>query len=342
MQFLSFSIRMTQIYYVQNFFTFGSTKTFQTCQTCKPTQNELVLLPKLPNMFCGAVLIIFHQYDQNFFTFGSTKTSKLVKVANQPKMSWFCPQNPRTWFIVQFLLFSISTAHKYFGQNFVTFGNTKTFQTFKPTKNEFILTPKTPENDLLCSSYRFSSVQAKNISLKTLSLLVVPKLPKLANHPKMSWFCPQNPRTWFVVQFILFSINSAQKYFGQNFVTFGSSKTSQTCQPTQTELVLPPKPPEHDLQCSSYRFSLVRPKNISVKTLSLLIVAKLSKLANQPKMSRFCPQNPPNMICCVVLIVFSWVQPKYILVKTLSLLVIPKLSKLAKLTNQPKMSWFCH
>jgi len=128
-------------------------------------------------------------FGQNFVTFGLPKTSQTFKPTQNELV---LPPKPPTWFVMQFLSFPFCTAQKYSGQNFVTCGLPKTSKTFKPTQNELVL----PPNYLWSSSYRSRLVWRKNISVKTLSLLVfpkLPKLPKLSNQPRMSWFCPQTP-----------------------------------------------------------------------------------------------------------------------------------------------------
>jgi len=108
MQFLSFSINTTQNYFGQNIVTFDSSKTSQNCQTCANEPKMSWLPQKPPNMICCAVLIVSISKIQKYFCQNLSllvvpKLSKLVKLANQPKMSWFCPGNPRTGFVVQFL-----------------------------------------------------------------------------------------------------------------------------------------------------------------------------------------------------------------------------------------------
>jgi len=224
------------------------------------------------------------------------KLLKRSKLSNQPTKGWFCTKTPPNDFWNSSYHFSISITHKYFSQNFAIFVFPKVPKLSNQPRVSWFC-PQNPTDDMWSSSYRSPSVWPKNILIKTFSLLVYPKLPKLSNQPRMSWFCPQNPLKWFVQQFLCFSISTAQKYFDQNFVTFGLPKTSQTCQtfkPTHNGLVMPPKSPalflEHFLSFSISTAQKYFGQNF--------VTFGLPKHSNQPRMRWFCPQNPLYDFVC--------------------------------------------
>jgi len=77
-------------------------------------------------------------------------------------------------------------------------------------------------------------------NLMTVLGMKTTKAKKYENQAMMTWFCTRNKLTLFLLQFLLFFISMTQKCLAQNFISF-STKTRQTCKPTENDLVLPPK-----------------------------------------------------------------------------------------------------
>jgi len=82
---------------------------------------------------------------------------------------------------------------KIFRSKLCHFWSSQNFTNFQTNPEWVGFAPKTRPNDLCSNSYLSPSVRPKNIPVKTLSLLVFPKLPKLSNQARTGWFCPQNP-----------------------------------------------------------------------------------------------------------------------------------------------------
>jgi len=178
-----------------------------------------------------------------------------------------------------------------------------------------LVLPRKPPNKI-CGAVLIASIsKIQKYFYQNLSLLVVPKLSKLSNQPKMSWFCPGNPRTGFVVQILSFSISTAPKYVGQNFVTFGSTKTCQTCQtckPTQNELVLPPKPPNMICSPRFIVFHQYDPKYFGQNFVTFGSTKSFQTCQTcKPTQNEWVlTPKPPNMICGAILIVLYQYDPK--------------------------------
>jgi len=124
-----------------------------------------------------------------------------------------------------------------------------------------------------------------------------------------------------------------QKYSGQNFVTFGLPKLSNK---RRISWFCDQNPSKWFVD-KFLSFSISTSKNISVKTLSLLVFPNFE---TNPEWVGFAHKTPLNDLWSSSYHSPS-VRPKNIPLKTLLVLVFPKLAKLPKLSNNPRMNWFC-
>jgi len=243
-------------------------------------------------------------------------------------MTWFC-----TWIItkllsIHLLLFSIGTTKKCFGQNFMTFG-TKTCRSWNPTQ---VLHPNHPHILFQTFCCCFASIQLKNVPIKT-SWLLVWKLLKLTNQPKMTYFCPKIIWTSFLGSIYgYFTQKKARKTSNHNFITLSDTKTTKADkvenQAKMTWFCTQNIPPFFSVHFPSVHIQKVPFKN------SWLLTRKPVEVGNQPKMTRFCTWTLFTTFL-VILLLFSISMAKKCL--CISWLLARKLAKPA---NHPKLTCF--
>jgi len=159
---------------------------------------------------------------------------KLVKFTNQHTMTCFLTQTIDTSFSVILLLFPINMVKKCSEQMYRTL-NTKSFQKWKTTQDNYIFSPKSFADNFQSFSFCFPSIRLLNITVKSLSQMAL-KLTKFTNKHRMICFCTQTIDTWFSVILLLFPINMAKKCSEQKYKTL-KTKSCQKWKPTQDNYI---------------------------------------------------------------------------------------------------------
>ena len=131
--FLLFTINMVKKRSEQMYMTLNR----KTCPKQKPTQNNHISHPNLLHIIFGHFAARLKNITIKSL---GILTRKLAKVTKQHMMTSFCAQTIRTLFWHFFLLFTINIVKKHSEQMYMTL-NTKTWQTQKPTPNNYISHP---------------------------------------------------------------------------------------------------------------------------------------------------------------------------------------------------------
>jgi len=162
---------------------------------------------------------------------------KLAKFTNQHMMTYFFTQRNDTSFSVILLLFPIYMVKKCSEQKYRTL-NTKSFQKWKTTQDNYIFSPKSFAHNFRSFCFCFPSIRLRNITVKSLSQMAW-KLTKFTNQHRMICFCTQTIDTWFSVILLLFPINIAKKSSEQKYKTL-KTKSCQKWKPTQDNYIFYP------------------------------------------------------------------------------------------------------
>jgi len=192
----------------------------------------------------------------------------------------------------------------------------------------------------LCTHYfrwiccYFSFTWLKIVPVK-ISLLLARKPTKIANQPKVIWFCPQTFRISFSKS--VWSCLRSKKNFMSKFHDYFRHKNFESWlsyKSTQDDLVLHPKLP-HIILVHLLLFvinTLVKCPGPNFITFAL----KVYRSRNQPRWLGFAPNSSPHHFWCICCC-FPSIRLKNVLVKISWLLTW----KPAKVSNQAKMTWIC-
>jgi len=235
---------------------------------------------------------------------------RVDKVENRVRMTQFFTRNIPILFLVQFLLFLISMTKKCFGRILTTFMNWVPPEQAKlkiaPVWLDFAL--EIHPHYLGCISYHFQSLWLKNVSVKFSILFRVrapPEQEKLKTGTHMTRCCARIIPTLFGVQFVSFPISTAEKWFGQIFMTFLGTGTTRACSKQAKFIVGPglpgfaPKTYPHCFGCNSYRLPSVRLKMFGSNFddfFGPVPHQSMQKLKIRPSWLGFSPETYPHSL----------------------------------------------
>jgi len=147
-------------------------------------------------------------------------------------MTRFCTRNISAMCEVQFLLFVVSTAKKYFGRNLTAFPVLKSTRVGK-VENPAQMTRFCTQNIPTMFGVQFLfllSVQLKHFC-RVLTAFLLPKptrVGKVENQTQITQFCTQKIPTLFGVQFLLFLVSTAEECFSRILMSFLGLDTTGT------------------------------------------------------------------------------------------------------------------